>query len=360
MLELRFLPARQGDAIWVRWGEDHQLIVDMGTEQTGNAIADRFEALPQEQRKFELLVVTHVDADHIGGVLTCVADRGDDPIRGLSFGDVWFNGWDHLHGRKVPPRTDTPDLEEMGPAQGERLAGWLRDQPWNEAFDRGPVVRGLSTEIDGLRLTVLGPTQARLDALRDTWKEAVELAIAKGTLTTVPEGLEVFGTSVPPMLTAQVDLELLAAGNAKDPSRTNATSIVLLLEWEGRRILLTGDALAADLVEAVRTLDGGAPVALDLVKVPHHGSRQNLSGELAAAIDCPTWLFSSDGAIFGHPDAPAIARLLHFGRPPHNLAFNVPSSFNEFWQNPTWQDLFGYDVQYGDPTDGLTITFDPA
>ena len=34
-VELTFLDARQGDAIWVRWGEGRQLLVDMGTSGTG-------------------------------------------------------------------------------------------------------------------------------------------------------------------------------------------------------------------------------------------------------------------------------------------------------------------------------------
>jgi glyoxylase-like metal-dependent hydrolase (beta-lactamase superfamily II) len=82
-LSVRFLPARQGDAIWVTWGDGHQLMIDMGTEQVGKQLAARLAALPEEERRFELLVVTHVDADHIGGVLTCVADT-DDPIPGLA------------------------------------------------------------------------------------------------------------------------------------------------------------------------------------------------------------------------------------------------------------------------------------
>ena len=37
-------------------------------------------------------------------------------LDGLVFDDVWFNGWDHLHGRRVPP-----GIEPMGGAQGEQL-----------------------------------------------------------------------------------------------------------------------------------------------------------------------------------------------------------------------------------------------
>src|SRR5918992_6185173 len=64
-LEVQFLPARQGDAIWVRWGRGRQLMIDMGTEQTGRKLAKRFEALPESKRRFDLLVITHVDSDHI-------------------------------------------------------------------------------------------------------------------------------------------------------------------------------------------------------------------------------------------------------------------------------------------------------
>ena len=77
MLELRSLPARQGDALWIRWGDPRaprQMFIDMGTEPVGKAIRARLEALEPAQRHFDLLVITHVDADHIGGVLTAVAE----------------------------------------------------------------------------------------------------------------------------------------------------------------------------------------------------------------------------------------------------------------------------------------------
>ena len=37
--------------------------------------------------------------DHIGGVLTCLAEA--DEIPGLDIADVWFNGYVHLTGGKV-------------------------------------------------------------------------------------------------------------------------------------------------------------------------------------------------------------------------------------------------------------------
>ena len=75
-LEATFLPAREGDAIWIRWGDGHQMLIDMGRAETGRGLIDRLRALPVDARSFELLVITHVDRDHIEGVLTVLVDNG--------------------------------------------------------------------------------------------------------------------------------------------------------------------------------------------------------------------------------------------------------------------------------------------
>ncbi len=344
-LELRFLPAREGDAIWVRWGDglDHQLIIDMGKESTGNAIRGRLEALETKDRHFELLVVTHIDGDHIGGVLTALADA--PPLDELTFGDIWFNGWAHLHGKSVPRPGEGTGLEPMGAAQGERLTSWL-NVPWNEAFGRGPIRREDPLRTvklsDELTLTVLGPTTERLEQLQDTWEEEVHLAIERGTLTEVSPGLEAMGRRRPdkPELPTKGDLHVLADEVSRpDPSLSNGTSITLLLEWRKRRVLLTGDAWAADVVDGLARLGEPAPVPIDVFKLPHHGSEGNVSNALVAAVACPAWVFSTDGSRHYHPDAAAVARVVRHPMDPRpRLLFNVPSDFNEWWSDRDWKD----------------------
>jgi hypothetical protein len=306
-----------------------------------------------------------VDEDHLGGVLTCVSDN-DSPVPGLAFKDVWFNGFEHLHGKQVAPPKEVSGPEAMGPAQGERLTSWLRDHPWNKAFDRFPVALadGGPRRVklpDGLTLTVLGPTQARLGELIKDWKKEVKKAVAKGKLEEVSPGLGPLGEPTPPRLESRQDLLELAKPTSKDTSKPNHTSITLLLEWRGRRVLLTGDALAGDVASALLASGLPVPVKLDLLKLPHHGSRQNLSQTLVEAVDCPYWAFCTDGTQFRHPDAAAIARLLAFGRHPRpTLGFNVPSEFNLWWKKPKWRTLFDYEVEYGNAVDGLTVSFEPA
>jgi hypothetical protein len=344
----------------------------MGTEEIGRKFRERIAALPEDQRKFELLVITHVDRDHIGGVLTCLAEA--EPIDGVEFKDIWFNGWVHLDGGSLHPPDRLADdveeefrLESFGPAQGERLSRWLRDQTWNKAFGGDPVFRkeGLALNkvelVDGLSLTILGPTADRLRDFKPKWKDEVQAALKKGSLLEVSPGLEAYGSRNPPELDSQNDLKHLAeTRTGTDDSEANGSSISLLLEYKGTRIVLSGDAFDTDLVAAFKLLSPGDRLEVDAFKLPHHASKSNITKELVESVKCHKWLISTDGTQFRHPDAIAIARILHYTRAPEPfLAFNVPSTYNRWWDKPEWKAEFNYDTQFGDEVQGLTLRFNP-
>lgn len=362
MLEITSLPAKQGDALWIRWGDaaaTHQLFIDMGTEPIGKKIRARIADLPVDARHFDLLVITHIDADHIGGTLTAIAEADD--LEGFAFDEIWFNGFEHLHGKRV-----VPILEPMGGPQGERLTHWLRGQAWNQVFDHWPIVRdpeGDLTTIDlhGLQLTVLGPTKQRLENLIDKWADEVKVALANERLdpAIVSPGLEPMGAwNGPPTLDTEDDLDALAnAHSAQDRAKANGTSIVLLLEYDGRALLLTGDAFSDDLVDAIAQLQPAGKLKLDVLKLPHHGSRNNVHRALIEAVDCKTFLVSTDGTTFNHPDPEAIARVVRYAKRP-KLVFNEPSEYNECWNDGDWQQRFKYSAVYGTAEDGYTLRFD--
>ena len=53
-LRLAMLPARQGDALWIEWGErPWRLLVDMGTQSVGKALRRRIAALPDATKLAE-------------------------------------------------------------------------------------------------------------------------------------------------------------------------------------------------------------------------------------------------------------------------------------------------------------------
>jgi len=366
MFDLTMLPARQGDAIWINWGDSddpHTMIVDMGTEEIGKNTLERLKALPEEQRTIDLLVVTHVDSDHIGGVLTCLADT--DPLPGLTINDVWFNGYQHLSGGSIQQPEDAQEatLEAMGPVQGERLSSWLRKQHWNRAFNGAPVQRvpGETLQVvtlpDKLKITVLGPTPERLHAFIDTWAAEVEEALKKGTLTEVSPGLEPMGVKTKPVLDDQIDLELLADTNSTpDKSEANGSSIALLLEYDDKKVLLAGDAFSSELLEGIEAVSEDQQLKLDAFKLPHHCSMRNNTKALVEAVKCDRWLISTDGTRHRHPDTAAIARVIAYStvRKP-TLLFNVPSEYNGWWDDEDWRTRYDYLTRYGTKEGGLTI-----
>lgn len=366
MLELVSLPARQGDSLWIRWGDaedPYQLLIDMGTIQTGKAIRQQLADLDESKRKFELLVVTHVDSDHIGGIISCLVDA--DPLPGLEFKDVWFNGYHHLKGKSIK---SNDGVRALGPVQGEKFGYWLRTQSWNVAFDGGPACRRPGEELStvelagGLKLTVLGPTPARLKELIPAWEAEVFRAIEKGALDPdeVSAGVRELGrVQKEPKFESGSDMEFLADGDFReDESEANGSSIVILLEYEGRKLLLTGDAFAEDLIEGIEHYAGDDRPHFDVFKVPHHGSQNNLSKRLVKAVDCDYWLISTDGTQHKHPDPAAVARIICYSTSENpRIGFNVPSEYSNWWSNEEWKTMRSYDAEFGDADSGITLTF---
>jgi competence protein ComEC len=78
-------------------------------------------------------------------------------------------------------------------------------------------------------------------------------------------------------LDSQVAIKVLHPPPGLPQADDNANSIVLLIEYAGRRILLTGDLEGSGQT----TLLSHAPCATDILLAPHHGSRRSNSARLA-------------------------------------------------------------------------------
>lgn len=191
LFRTRLLPAGHGDCILVEYGpttKPHRILIDGGTVGTWKHLKKAVEQLPEDSRKFELFVVTHIDADHIGGALGVLGEG----VKGLEFNDIWFNGWRHLTG-----------LEEQGPVQGEKLTTllWPLFARWNKAFGGKAIVvpeQGtlpVVTLPGGMKLTLLSPTPEKLQALKPQWeKECAKAGLEpQKEPPEHPKGLELLG-----------------------------------------------------------------------------------------------------------------------------------------------------------------------
>ncbi len=310
MFRIDVLPAQRGDCLWLTYGTPddlHHVLVDAGPQETIKTLVpvleDRIRALPGRTSRVELLVVTHVDADHIQGVVSLLSGPG----RVKLFRDVWFNGFEHL------------DAPMLGGVDAEELTLSLLQEPgrWNKAFDGEAVVLPDTGDLPvrtlrgGLRLTLLGPTHAALTKLAPEWVEACRRAgIVPGQGAPVRRRSSVRDE----FLGFNPDL-LAQAKFIADRSAPNGASITLVAEYDGKRVLLLGDAITPEVTAGLDRL-GPGPHRFDAVKLSHHGSRRNTSLDLLGRITSKKWLVSSNGATFGHPDPECLARVVVTQRKP--------------------------------------------
>jgi len=350
IFRLEVLHAGHGDCLWVEYGDStapHRIVIDCGTTGTAARITAKLKNARGQPGTNELLVITHVDADHIAGALPVIAD----PANADLFQDVWFNGRQHLEPRG--------GLESFGAVQGERLTESLVDNkfPWNRAFSSGSIsvqengTPHRMTLPGGAKLTILSPTWQKLRALQPKWDKEVRDAgldprSAPAERAPLPAGFEAFGFSVD----ALADFPF-----TEDDTTPNGSSIAFLLEYQERSMLLSGDAHPSVLLRACEQLNGGKKFPVTLLKIPHHGSKNNVCRDLVEFIPCEYAVFSSNGAYYAHPDKEAVARVVKYAPTGVKLVFNCRTKFNEIWDSDSLRNKWAYTTRYGNGNDGVVI-----
>jgi beta-lactamase superfamily II metal-dependent hydrolase len=325
------LESRKGDALVLRWGPDDQsfvALIDGGPSPVYNesirphlgALAGVDPAGKPLSVRLELVVVSHVDDDHINGIIdlaTAIETAQKQAISApATVTEVWHNAFADLEflaefadepglqdairnadanpaalrGRAQP--RDDPTVNDITAGaqsirQGRQLDRLLRtiNVPRNTSFaDRGRFVReGAAIDVKGLTVSVVAPDTVRLEKLKTEWKKELAKLLEKES--------------------QRARVAALAAA-FDDPSIPNQSSIVLLVEFDERTMLLTGDARGDHLVDALeRNPEIQTPLEVDLFKLPHHGSSHSNGPELFDAVIARHYVISGNGEHGNpHPD----------------------------------------------------------
>ncbi len=305
MITIEMLPAAHGDALWIEYGSGRQMrriLIDGGPARSyEGGLRRRMAALPEHLRNFELVVITHIDADHIDGSIILLQEKKKAGLR-FQTKEFWFNGWDQL------PKLET---ETYAPLQGEFLSALVGKDSglkgiWNNSFKKGAVMVSDQKSLPEIplegraRITLLGPTALELKRLRARWVSAIR-DFMPGDVDEAERRLKERRDYRPPATPAVFAMRQYGA----DRTPANGSSISFLLEYDGVKVLLPGDAHASTLAASLGSLVAKGPkprLRIDAVKLPHHGSMGNVSSEWLQLVDCQRWLISTNGAMFGHPD----------------------------------------------------------
>jgi metal-dependent hydrolase (beta-lactamase superfamily II) len=90
VFSIEMLPGGPGDCLWIEYGQPNnprRILVDGGASPSAQTELRRRTRALGDAAHFELLVITHVDDDHIDGILGLLGDKQSK----ATFGEVWFN-----------------------------------------------------------------------------------------------------------------------------------------------------------------------------------------------------------------------------------------------------------------------------
>lgn len=296
MGRIRILQVQYGDAIIIECsGGDFMgvIVVDGGPTTSSDYFLDALSDLPA----IDLMVLTHYDEDHIGGILSLVYDCLDKQAP-LPVKEIWANC-----AQYVPMVGST----RTSPGQGVDLAKYLTefvansDLVWRDRISEGYC----SNTIHFAEIEVVSPTvEVMIMAIK---KQKIEDgAPTKATARTNAD--------------LKISLDDLAEKNTKAPDLTkdsqlaNAASIAFILRSDEFSVLMLGDCYPQN-VEAYLRGKGWSedhPLEVDFVKVSHHGSRNNTSNGLMDIIKCNKFIISTNGGDgrYAHPDRETFAHIL--------------------------------------------------
>lgn len=329
-MKVKFLPAFNGDSIIVSFkdpdGENRNILIDGGTPRTYQRILKSELENIAEQECVDLLIITHIDDDHIGGI----KELYEDTTFNRNFiKNVWFNSGNLISDYFDDERNATREVNiilndqtDMSVSQGITLEkALLADGKWSQSLIKvsGHVL------FFGLKITILSPSEKGLKKLNKKWQTEIE------NTTDMSGEHEDFSIPIS---------ELVERKFSQDKAIPNESSIAILIENDSAKALLLGDSHPSVIIESLKNLgySDQNKLKVDVVKVSHHASKGNTKKELLSLIDCEKYVISTDGSKHGLPDKEAIARIIAHN-PNCKLYFNyddyltnlfVPEDFEKY------------------------------
>ncbi len=329
-MQIHFLPSGNADTIHIRFldknGNLKNILIDSGFKKTYKVrLKKSLNAISERNEKIDVWIITHIDQDHISGILAFLKDA-DFPADFVT--EFWFN----------PSMATVPDdSEKISVQQGIKLRDYLIEQgkcPDQRFTSDLPTINCF-----GSKITMLSPDDAKLDGALTVWSvEEIKTRNAKPIAGTFDYDIPIENLMKTPF--------------KEDTGVWNGSSIAFLFEHQERRVLFLGDSHPSVVAESLRNkfkCSDENPLKLDLVKVSHHGSAGNTSPDLLRLIDCSYFAFCAANG--GFPAKKTLVRIAasRLGKPePTVFLFNdeTPRHKDIFHNEPHAAKMLNFRIEH--------------
>ncbi|HZK93141.1 MAG TPA: MBL fold metallo-hydrolase [Prolixibacteraceae bacterium] len=306
-MEIKILKAGTGDSILIHH-KKYNIVIDGGNES--KYLLSEIDEIFKNEEILNLLIITHHDDDHIKGIIDLLKHINENNYnKDIKFVEkVIFNSPRLVLGKISKNESNLLSYKQA--YEVEELLIRINTE-WKQYKE------GESIAFEDLRIDILSPTIEDLEVY----------SLQNGVYLTSDNRCD--WKSPMSILDKYMD------DDSQDKSIPNKSSIVIRIECEDKRVLLTGDVTPErldDIMNKLSTVNEGNPVYFDLVKLPHHGSYRSLSKNILEKISCNNYIVSTNSRKHFLPNKRALMKVLkysnRFNNQPINFIFNYEEALN--------------------------------
>jgi beta-lactamase superfamily II metal-dependent hydrolase len=316
-MKIKFLKASKGDCFLISFEDENNvnrnILIDGGVTETyfdstnnrDGELKFEIERIRKDKEKVDLLILTHIDNDHILGLLSWF--KSDSDAYKL-IGNVWFNSGRLISETFKLPSNEDLDREfkvfkttETGTSEAIDFEKYLLN---NQIWERKLIRKGMTFSELGIKIEILTPEKKQLKRLLKEYRKKLgEVAYTAGQTRDWDNNLK-------SLIQNETSKEIY---RKQEPRAANSSSITFILTIHDKSFLFLADGHALRIANALKEkgYNKQNPLVVEFMKVSHHGSRNNTCKKLLEVIKTDNYLFSTDSTGHGHPDKLSLARILN-------------------------------------------------
>lgn len=331
-MKIQFLKAENGDSVLLKLldseGIARNILVDGGTTSTYFGRTRRAGHLKREidniklrEEAIDLLVLSHIDNDHIEGLLKWFELDKSAPV---GINEVWFNS-----GKTIAKYLKLPENNDLNLflADGSNvLTGVDEGIAFEEYLQKhqlsrdGVIKKNAEWSRFGISIKVLTPTNKQLESLLKLYHKET------GDPAYTADRKKDWSKNIQDIISEESQVSFKFK---QDTSQKNGSSITSLMSYKGKKFLLLADSHPKAVCKSLKEMDYSAsnPVKVEFMQVAHHGSKANNNQELFDMIDTENYIISTNSSGHGHPHKSTIARIVA-KNPNATIYFNYENVVN--------------------------------
>lgn len=355
-MKLTVFQADKGDCLLITGQDGKHILADGGMRGSyQDYVRPAMGELSAADEMIDLVYLSHIDRDHIGGVLQLMDDAvdwrvydyqtslGNSSFRKPKFPrppymkTIWHNNFKDqvqdnsgaienqlaANSRLLNMNTLLTGDKKMALAEmaenysqltysvkeglelSQRVGKNQLGIPVNPQFNGGLIYADeapASISIGGMSLYVIGPFKEDLEKLRQEWNDWLKanqdiVAEVRAEAKQDAEDLPMMDEGqwvLSSMLTLAAQL-----GDRNKVTTPNLASVMLLVEEAGKTVLMTGDGHWEDILKGLERqhkLESQNRLHVDVLKVQHHGSEHNIHEDFCKAVTADHYIFCGNGA----------------------------------------------------------------